>query len=95
MLILSKFHKIWIVVLKTIPYSSDGNFLFYVIEWMYYGKFPFITQLYNLISVLLSFNQSISLYNKLIQLHMTIVDQYRGKTILITGTTGFLGKVLL
>lgn len=26
---------------------------------------------------------------------MTIVDQYRGKTLLITGTTGFLGKVLL
>jgi thioester reductase-like protein len=26
---------------------------------------------------------------------MTIVDLYRGKTILITGTTGFLGKVLL
>jgi fatty acyl-CoA reductase len=26
---------------------------------------------------------------------MTIVDQYRGKSILITGTTGFLGKVLL
>ena len=26
---------------------------------------------------------------------MAIVDQYRGKNILITGTTGFLGKVLL
>jgi thioester reductase-like protein len=26
---------------------------------------------------------------------MTIVDQYKGKTLLITGTTGFLGKVLL
>lgn len=26
---------------------------------------------------------------------MTIVDQYIGKTLLITGTTGFLGKVLL
>ena len=62
---------------------------------MQHVRFPFITQLNHLISVLLSFNQSISFYNKLIQLHMTIVDQYRGKAILITGTTGFLGKVLL
>jgi thioester reductase-like protein len=26
---------------------------------------------------------------------MTILDQYRAKTLLLTGTTGFLGKVLL
>jgi alcohol-forming fatty acyl-CoA reductase len=26
---------------------------------------------------------------------MTITEQFRGKTLLVTGTTGFLGKVLL
>lgn len=26
---------------------------------------------------------------------MTITEQFKGKTLLVTGTTGFLGKVLL
>ena len=57
-----------------------------------------ITRWHHSFMAILSFYSPLSInifYYKLIQLHMTIVDQYTGKAILITGTTGFLGKVLL
>ena len=50
--------------------------------------------IFNCFHIKIFLHQFVCFYNYF-AIYMPIVDQYRGKTLLITGTTGFLGKVLL